>query len=209
MSEARSLLREGDCVVCLGDSLTADPEGYVTLAREVLRRRLPPVSVGLVNAGVCGDTARGMLFRFDRDVLRHRPTWVTISAGLNDAAQGASPADFVESVSCLIAAAREADVRVGLCTATTLEGPEWAAAVCLLWQYNQWLRETADREGHLLIPMDEVCRLAAAGTAEEPLRLTYDGVHMGPMGRYLMALSLLAAFGVSLPIVGGEVAAAP
>lgn len=198
----RSLLRDGDRVVCLGDSLTADPEGYVTMAREVLRLARPDERIAVINAGADGNTAHDMLARFERDVTPRKPTWVTISAGLNDAALGLPLADYREAMQGLIEAAEAAGAQVGLCTTTGFE-EGWLPGIvargdALLEEYNAWLEEVAGERGLLLIPMHEMFRRAREG-ADEEFRLTHDGAHMGPTGRCLMGLTFLAAFGVSLP----------
>ena len=199
----RSLLRSGDRVVCLGDSITADPEGYVTMADQVLRLSRPDDEIELINAGVCGNTAADMLARFERDVLADEPTWVTIGAGVNDAARPVPPEKYAEAVASMIDLAQAQRLQVALCTPTRFEDPEasgWADELNrTLAAYSEWLERTADQRGCLLIPMFEAFRVAmeTPDVAGE-LWLTSDGCHMSPVGRYLMGLTFLAAFRVSL-----------
>jgi lysophospholipase L1-like esterase len=204
-----SRLRDGDRVVCVGDSITADPQGYVAFAREVLRLSGPGERPLLINAGVCGETAADMQRRFERDALERRPTWVTLSAGPNDAAHGVPLGDYARAVTAMVAAAEGAGARVGLCTPTLFE-PALAGAGAApvnerIAGYEAWLQELAAERNVLVIPMFEAFRLAleASGPDEEPW-LTCDGVHPSPAGRYLMGLTFLAAFGVSLPVESGE-----
>jgi acyl-CoA thioesterase I len=203
MAECRrqSLLRDGDRIVCLGDSITADPEGYVSVVREVLRLSRPQERIAVINAGVEGSTAADMLARFGRDVLQRKPTWVTISAGMNDAALGLPLVEYRTAIEGLLHAAESAGLRAGLCTTTVFED-EWVPGVtergnALLGEYNRWLEETAGSCGLLVIPVHEAFRRVREG-ADRDLRLTTDGVHLTPMGRYVMGLTFLAAFGVSL-----------
>lgn len=191
----------GDRLVCLGDSITADPHGYVTMAQQVLCLSRPELRV--INAGAPGDTAEDMAARFERDVLARRPSWVTISAGGNDAVRSTSAVDFGCTLQTMIDAARAAGARVGLCTPTPLEpeftGPPVGMANALIAQYAAWIARAAGEQGLLLIPMHETFRLVhETSDPADPARLTHDGVHMSPMGRYLMGLTFLAAFGVSL-----------
>jgi acyl-CoA thioesterase-1 len=196
-----SLLKPGDRVVCLGDSITADPHGYVALAQQVL----PSVRRGteVINAGVAGQTAADIAARFGGDVRRRRPSWVTISTGGNDAVRGASLAGYGGSLQAMIDAARAAGVSVGLCTPTPVE-PDFAGAPidavnALVAQYAAWIEQAAGEQGLLLIPMHAMFRLVhETSDPADPVRLTHDGVHMSPAGRYLMGLTFLAAFGVSL-----------
>jgi acyl-CoA thioesterase-1 len=209
-----SLLRTGDRVVCLGDSITADPEGYVTMAQDVLRLARPDEGIELVNAGVCGNTAADMLVRFERDVIAADPDWVTISAGVNDAARSAPVEDCARSIVGMIELAQGAGIRVGLCTPTLFEDPDstgWGRELNRrLESYNVRLESAASETGCLLIPMFETFRIvieASAGSGE--LWLTHDGCHMSPVGRYLMGLTFLAAFRVSLPANAHEVPISP
>jgi lysophospholipase L1-like esterase len=52
---------------------------------EALRRRWPRLAVAVVNQGVGGDTAKQMLARFTRDVLRYHPQLVIWQTGSNSA----------------------------------------------------------------------------------------------------------------------------
>jgi lysophospholipase L1-like esterase len=210
----RSPLRAGNRVVCLGDSITADPEGYVTMARDVLRLARPDEGIELVNAGAPGNTAADMLARFERDVLSREPDWVTISAGVNDAARGVSGAEYAQSVGAMIGLGLGAGIRVGLCTPTRFEDVGGTGSTRelnrTLASYSEWLERTASENDCLLIPMFETFRLVAeaANHAGEPW-LTHDGCHMSPVGRYLMGLTFLAAFRVSLPGNPREVPVSP
>jgi lysophospholipase L1-like esterase len=150
-----------------------------------------------------------MLQRFERDVVQHRPTWVTISAGMNEAALGLPLAEYQGPMTALVDAAKSAQLKVGLCTPTVFEA-DWVPAAMqrgngLLQEYNAWLCSVARGRGLLVIPMFEAFQRARQGAdAESNLRFTHDGVHMAPAGRYLMGLTFLAAFVISLPTESGE-----
>jgi len=205
----RALLKDGDRLVCLGDSITADPQGYVTMAREVIRRARPDGRIAIINAGAEGHTAQDMLERFERDVLQRRPTWVTISAGMNEAALGLPLAEYQQPMAALLDTASSAQLKVGLCTTTMFEA-DWVPAAtkrgnALLEEYNAWLCSVARERGLLLIPMFEMLRRARQDADPAGgFRLTHDGVHMAPAGRYLMGLTFLAAFGIPLPAESNE-----
>lgn len=199
----RSLLHTGDRVVCLGDSITADPEGYVAMAQDVLRLARPDDGVELINAGISGNTVADMLARFERDVLTENPSWVTISAGVNDAARAVPVEAYAQSVAAMVELAQGKGIRVGLCTPTwfeTLDSSGWAdESNERLESYNAWLERAASETDCLLIPVFETFRLVIGAAGSGELWLTRDGCHMSPVGRYLMGLTFLAAFRVSLP----------
>lgn len=79
-------------IVAFGDSVTRGLAGEgVTEAktyRKVLQRRLRNdlhVDLTVINAGVDSDISSLALHRMDSDVLKHKPDWVTIMFGVNDA----------------------------------------------------------------------------------------------------------------------------
>jgi lysophospholipase L1-like esterase len=194
-------LHPGDRVVCLGDSITADPHGYVTLAQQVLARSRPGVEV--VNAGVPGHTAADLAARFTRDVVEQSATWAAISVGGNDAIHAVPTADYAVAMQTMLDAAREGRTAVALCTPTPIEpaftGAPVEAVNALLAEYAAWIEAAVEGQGLVLIPMQAVFRLVQeASDPDDPVRLTHDGVHMSPTGRYLMGLTFLAAFGISV-----------
>src|SRR5438876_5404938 len=79
-------------IVFLGDSIT-DGHTYPLLLRQALAEAGKPVPV-CINAGVAGDTAKGMRQRLERDVLGHLPTLVSLSVGINDILRGVKSADY-------------------------------------------------------------------------------------------------------------------
>jgi acyl-CoA thioesterase I len=83
--------------VAVGDSVTAGwlehgvldtDAAYPSLFRRRLCSLYPMAMVSVVNAGLGGENAEGVLGRLDRDIINHRPNLVTLCLGLNDARQG-------------------------------------------------------------------------------------------------------------------------
>ena len=62
-------LEPGERLICSGDSLTANPGGYVRLLRE----RLAPRAIEVVNAGRGVDKAPWALTRLDADAIARQP----------------------------------------------------------------------------------------------------------------------------------------
>src|SRR5437764_8626553 len=87
-------------VVFLGDSIT-DGNTYPLLICQALQEAGKPAPV-CINAGVGGDTAEAMGKRIDPDVLVHKPTLVTLSAGITDALQKVPAADYEAHVSAIL-----------------------------------------------------------------------------------------------------------
>lgn len=83
--------------VAVGDSVTAgwlehgvldSDASYPSLLRRRLCSLYPMAMVSVVNAGLGGENADGVLGRLDRDILNHHPNLITLCLGLNDARQG-------------------------------------------------------------------------------------------------------------------------
>ena len=92
------IFEHGDRIVFAGDSVTdmgsACPVGdqagenlgrsYVRIIDNLLAACYPERIIGVMNAGISGNTSRDLLARWDRDVLGHAPTWISICIGIND-----------------------------------------------------------------------------------------------------------------------------
>lgn len=81
-------LHEGDRVVFLGDSITAQ-RFYTTYLQTAVHARFPDWAISFYNAGVGGDNVFGGVAgdidtRLTRDVLEFNPSVVTIMLGMND-----------------------------------------------------------------------------------------------------------------------------
>lgn len=107
------IFEDGDRIVFAGDSVTdmdsAQPVGeglfdnvgrsYVRILENMLTAWYPEVRIRVTNSGVSGNTSRDLLARFDRDVIKLDPDWVSICIGINDVwRQFDTPAIFDEQV---------------------------------------------------------------------------------------------------------------
>ncbi len=77
------VFRPGEVVALVGDSIThgGHYHSYIWL---YYMTRFPGMPVTLLNCGVGGDEARSILERWDWDVARRSPTYVTLTFGMND-----------------------------------------------------------------------------------------------------------------------------
>ncbi len=83
-------------LVCLGDSITwgypfGNSYSWVAISAEAL-------NIPVVNRGINGDTARDLLYRFQKDVLDEKPSHVFIMVGTNDAAISMSLNSFQDKI---------------------------------------------------------------------------------------------------------------
>lgn len=86
-------VKDGQTFVFIGDSITdcgrrdaAAPfgNGYVKMTIDLITARYPERRIRFFNEGIGGDTVEGLRNRWQDDVLRHKPDWVSIKIGIND-----------------------------------------------------------------------------------------------------------------------------
>ncbi len=83
----QKILFDGDSVTDAGrdwNNLESFGYGYVALVIQHLQQYHANLELQFLNRGVGGDTTRNMLERFERDILAHKPDWVSIAIGVND-----------------------------------------------------------------------------------------------------------------------------
>jgi len=108
-------------IVCLGDSVTGvyyhtgGRRAYPEMLELALKEVAPDADVRVINAGISGHTTNEGLARLESDVLKHHPTLVTISFGLNDMTR-VSPDQFRNNLEVLIDRCRAQQSLVVLCT---------------------------------------------------------------------------------------------
>ncbi|UTW01453.1 arylesterase [Marinomonas rhizomae] len=78
-------------LLVMGDSLSAaynlrQQDGWVSLLENQLSQSHPEINV--VNASVSGETTQGGLSRFNDLLATHKPNWVILELGANDALRG-------------------------------------------------------------------------------------------------------------------------
>ena len=195
-----------DRVVFLGDSIT-DGDTYPLLIVQALAEANRPVPV-LLNAGVGGDTAAGMLKRLDRDVFARHPTLVTLSAGINDVLHKVPDADYERDVSA-VARRMKAEKVPLLVFTTTVLGEKHAEADKRLDGYNAILRRVAGENGFRVAEVNRAMREArAAGTAGKEL-LEPDQVHLTFEGYRVMTRAVLDGLGYGEVKVPAELKVEP
>ena len=215
---AQSLsLQDRQQIVMLGDSITEgeDPDGYVNLTRLLLEQLYPEKTIYVANAGKGGHTCLDLLDRLERDVLRFKPDWVTISIGVNDVSKtfpelqtapgekGLPVSVFREKVEEIVHRLKAQGSRVALFTTTVVKEDLSSTQNQKLVFYNKVLRDLAQKNQCVLVDMDSAFRkvlspLQKPGMAQSGV-LTSDGVHMLPNGNWLMAKTFLTALGAPSP----------
>src|SRR5882757_4787481 len=213
------VLKDGDTVVFLGDSITA-ARGYTKIVELYTLMRHPELRVRFWNAGKGGDTAAGAVERLEKDVFSHGATVVTVAFGVNDIGWG-TKADqehkerYLDGIRRIVTECQKRGVRVFICSPAVLhEDPDKAE--------NGFLQKMAD-EGMTLAKslgagtidisrgMREVQRKVVAANAREKdsnkfTRLhVEDGVHLNDLGQLAMAWAMLKGLGAEAEVSDGAV----
>ncbi|MBJ7538204.1 arylesterase [Marinomonas transparens] len=102
-------------LLVMGDSLSAaynlrQQDGWVSLLKNQLSQSHPDISV--VNASVSGETTQGGLSRFPPLLLEHKPQWVILELGANDALRGYPLSQTTSNLEKMIEQAHQADAQV-------------------------------------------------------------------------------------------------
>jgi acyl-CoA thioesterase-1 len=208
------LLGDRQQVIMLGDSLTEgeDPDGYVNTTRLILAQVYPEMTVFTASAGKGGNTSADLEDRLQRDVLQFKPDWVTISIGVNEINQrfGSHPAGddtngiglpaFKEKVSGLVEKIQANGGKVLLGSGTVIKEDLSSVENQQMELYSAALREVAADKQCLLADTRQAFREVLAPLQKPGMSasgvLTVDGVHLLPRGSWLMAKTLVAAWGV-------------
>ncbi len=156
--------------------------------------------VSVTNQGICGDTASGLLQRFDRDVEPFHPDCVIVTIGGNDAGHGVAVEDYLGQVDALCRMIRHIGAKPVLQSYYFLLYDQLSANHATLYpRYVEGLRYYAEANGIPLLdpygPMEAYCRVDPAGYAS----LMLDGLHVNPLGNAVMGKLACEAFGLTMP----------
>ncbi|MFZ4779553.1 MAG: SGNH/GDSL hydrolase family protein [Terrimicrobiaceae bacterium] len=195
-------IQSNEALAFLGDSITrngaAMPGGYVCLVLSGLKAN--GVSVTPYPAGIGGNKSNQMLERLDADVLSKKPTWMTLSCGVNDVWAGdrGIPLDqYKVNMTAIVDQAQAAGVKVMILTATMIGEQPTNPNNVKIATYNDFLRQLAKDKHCLLADLSADMFAALNPEVKDRTQLTVDGVHMNPVGDQIMATGVLRAFGMN------------
>jgi lysophospholipase L1-like esterase len=200
-AEGEFLLKNGDTIVFLGDSITqaaTSPEGYITLFK--LACDVNGHDVKVVNAGISGHKSNDMLARLQKDVIDRKPDWVSISCGVNDVwhgEHGVPLPDYKKNMTQIVDRCQDAGIKVLLLTATPIYEDPNSKENQTLAAYNDFLRQLAKEKKVVLCDLNKAFLAVYAEKQGEENLLTTDGVHMKPRGNRLMAREIFRALGAT------------
>jgi lysophospholipase L1-like esterase len=206
-------LKDGDRVVFYGDSITAQ-RLYTARVEEYVLTRFPNMRVAFFHAGVGGDRVSGggsgpIDERLTRDVIRLKPTVVTVMLGMNDA--GYQPFDqaifdeYARGYRHILDRLQKEVPGVRLTLIQPSPFDDVTRAPAFEGGYNEVLRRYADfvatlagERGAQVVDFNApvvraMVRLNAANT-QLARQILPDRVHPGEAGHWIMAEALLRAW---------------
>ena len=215
-ASAEPLLKDGDRMVFLGDSITQQ-RIYTRYVMDFFALRYPEMEVAFRNAGVGGDTAVGAIKRLNKDVLELRPSVVSICFGMNDGGYTRFEEErhetFMAAMTVLLADLRRAGAKVVLLTPGPVD-PDRGDDPAGMRVYNETLacyaqgvKELARAKG---LPVYDIHTLMldvqTRARADDPqFTMIPDSVHPSAPGQALMAYALLKALGCEGKASGLEI----
>jgi len=144
-----------------------------------------------------------MLARLERDVLKHKPDWMTLSCGVNDVWHGKSGVDlasYKKNIAEIVDKAQAAGVKVMLLTSTMIREDQGNDLNQKLLPYNEFIKVLAKEKKCLLADLNadmQAALKAFPADAPKGKQLTSDGVHMNKPGNIMMARGVAEAFGLT------------
>ena len=215
VAEMSFLVRDGQVVVFIGDSITdcgrrdvAPPlgSGYVKFIAELIAIRYPFLSVTIINKGIGGNTVADLRERWHDDVLVLKPDWLSVLIGINDVHRTlrdeptAVPPDRYEQLyrECLMLTKERTNAQLVLMEpfyiSTDTETNSWRTQVLrALDDYRKVVKQLANEFGAIFVPLHDLF--------QEQLRyrpadmFCPEPVHPNPFGHLLIAHAWLKAMG--------------
>jgi len=201
---------DGERVMFIGDILTEDPLGYTRLIPPMVTARYPERQIEYYPRGTGGNRIGDIIERLNSDLLGNlqRPTWVSVSVGLNDIQEGAAgtpPGRFRELYATLLEQIAEWKANI-VCLTTTVKGEDLDNKDNrLLIKYNEVIRAVAFEHGADVVDVNQAFHVAIrnAQAVNPDFRYTIDGERLNVYGNYLLAFTLLQSLNFSLLMEGG------
>jgi lysophospholipase L1-like esterase len=161
-------------IVFAGDSLTANWKSLGADFSGTL----------VANRGIGGDVSRGLLFRFQEDVLDLHPKAIVILIGINDLTARQPASATVANIRSMLSLkeTQQPQVPVFLCTVPPSANPKAPVDEQQRRQLNQGLRQIA-QDSKLVTLVDLYAATATNAGAPERHYFTDDQLHLSADGR--------------------------
>jgi lysophospholipase L1-like esterase len=196
-------VRDGDRVVMIGDSIT-EQHLYSNYVEMWVSTRFPAWDITFRNVGIGGDRSVGGNSRFQRDVVAHKPTAMTVDFGMNDGGYRAFDEPgfktYMGGLQGMADQAKAAGIRVAWATPQPLDNGDQGPTALVAYnqtleKYSDGVKLIAEKNGGLFVdqfhPYLAVLDKARAAGPKYDRITGGDAVHPGPPGQALMAFSIL------------------
>ncbi len=209
------LFSNHDRIVFAGDSVTdmgsvlpvgeglADSlgRGYVRKIENLLSAVYPERYIRVTNSGVGGNTSRDLLARWERDVLRLNPQWISIMIGINDVwrqfdspaipEQAVSPEEYEQNLEKMLTSAASCDTVKGvfLLTPFYIEPNPQDMLRARLDVYGSICKKLAESHGCTLVDLQSM--FASYASIRHSSYIAWDRVHPNEVGATLIAREFL------------------
>ncbi len=199
--QAQVVIQKGEKIAFLGDSITqagARPGGYCNLVIETLNKK--GLEVTPRYAGISGHKSNQMLARLEKDVIAHKPNWMTLSCGVNDVwhgARGVNLEDYKKNITQIVDKAQAAGINVIILTSTMIKEDPDNDLNQKLKSYNNFLIQLSKEKRCRLADLNALMQETIKTMEKNDRRntVTTDGVHMNSAGNMMMAKGVLEAMG--------------
>jgi len=180
--------------VALGDSLTYGYQSQsffaqgsnvfsytgfleVLLRKELEKRGLGYIEIILVNAGLPGDTVRGMLARLNGHIISLEPDYIIVWGGINDLYGFKKPDVVMDDLKRIYEGITAAGAEPIACTVTPVLG--YDQITLRIVELNDLIRDYCKRQRILLVEL-----FGATSDGQDRLREDYsdDGIHLNTSG---------------------------
>jgi lysophospholipase L1-like esterase len=216
--EQKPFLKPGERWCALGDSITRGG-GYHKEVELFYLTRYPDKGLEVINCGVSGDSAGGVLKRLGWDCLDHKPTVVSVMLGMNDVnrdlydasnslipgikeRRDAVNAAYLANLEQLASRLKNSGARLILITPSifddtgNLKGTNKPGCAAALTGYAVKVAELAGSTSAMLVdfngPMTSI-NTAMQKTNGSATLVGDDRIHPGPVGHFVMAYEFLKA----------------
>ncbi len=208
------MIQDGQTVVMQGDSITdagrrgeAAPygQGYAAIFREMVIALYPERNITIFNKGIGGNRTTHLQERWDDDVIRHQPDWLTMMIGINDLhsylrnpddPEAVSPQRYREICDWLLRRTKdETNARIVLLdpfyVSISPQDTFRSKVLDIMPQYTGVVHEMAEKYDTLLVKLHEV--FAHHLLYRDSETFCPEPVHPARSGHVLIALELLRA----------------
>ena len=207
------IFENGDRIVFAGDSVTDMGsqlpvgeglfdnlgKGYVRIIENMLVAYYPELNIRITNSGVSGNTSRDLLARFEDDVEKLNPDWVSICIGINDvwrqfdlpAVKDAHvyPEEYEMNVEKMILSVKKNVKGIFILSPYYIEPNRNDMMRARMDEYVHLCKKLAEKHGCIFVDFqkmyEDFCKIRHSSC------IAWDRVHPNQMGSTLMAKAFL------------------